>query len=229
MLIIYDCDGTLIDSEGIACSVCAEALTAIGVPYTTAMFAERYAGRPARETWAHVGATYGVTFPPGFNEAINTEIHARLDAGVQAVEGVRAAILAIDGARCVASSTGTRQLNRNLATAGLADLFGEHVFSVHQVKRGKPAPDVFLFAASQMGADPDQCLVIEDTVAGVTAARRAGMRALGFTGANHGGPGLDQRLIAAGASAIIVHMRDLPQAVSAHRAGPMGTQAKRPA
>ena len=68
MLIIYDCDGTLIDSEGIACSVCAEALSGLGVPYTTEMFAARYAGRPARETWDHVIATYGVTLPDGFNE-----------------------------------------------------------------------------------------------------------------------------------------------------------------
>jgi HAD superfamily hydrolase (TIGR01509 family) len=217
MLTIFDCDGTLIDSEGIACSVCAEALRRIGVPYTTAEFAARYAGRPARETWAHVRETYGVTLPEGFNEAINREIHRRLDAGVQPVEGVRAAVLAIGGARCVASSTGTVQLNKNLVTAGLADLFAPHVFSVHQVRRGKPAPDVFLFAASQMGADPADCLVIEDTVAGVTAARRAGMAVLGFSGANHSGPGLEERLLAAGARAVVAHMRDMPAAVAALR------------
>ena len=217
MLTIYDCDGTLIDSEGIACSVCAEALTGIGVPYTTALFAERYAGRPARETWEHVKAVYGVTLPEGFNAAINAEIHRRLDAEVQAVEGAREAILAIGGLRGVASSTGTVQLRKNLVTAGLADLFGEHVYSAQQVRRGKPAPDVFLFAASQIGGDPADVLVVEDTVAGVTAARRAGMRAIGFTGANHSGPGLDQRLRAAGAEIVVHHMRDLATAVAALR------------
>lgn len=206
---IYDCDGTLIDSEGIACSVCAGALTAIGVPYTTEMFAARYAGRPARETWEHVTRVYGVRLPEGFNQSVNAEIHRRLDAEVQAVEGVRQAVEMIGEMRCVASSTGISQLKKNLATAGLSDLFGDSVFSASQVKRGKPAPDVFLYAASQMGADPADCLVIEDTVAGVTAARRAGMRVLGFVGANHGGEGLEARLTAAGALAIAPHMRDL--------------------
>ncbi len=210
MLTIFDCDGTLIDSEGIACSVCADALTSIGVPYTTSMFAERYAGMPARATWDHIRATYGVTLPDGFNDAVNREIHRRLDAEVTAVEGAAAAISAIAGPRCVASSTGLTQLRRNLTTAGLIDLFGDHVFSVSQVRRGKPAPDVFLYAASQMGADPADTIVIEDTVAGVTAARRAGMRVIGFVGANHGGPGIDERLERAGAMAIVATMAELP-------------------
>jgi len=217
MLMIYDCDGTLIDSEGIACSVCAEALSAIGVPYTTALFAERYAGRPARETWEHVRQAYGVTLPDGFNQAINQEIHRRLDAEVMAVAGAREAILSIAGPRCVASSTGTVQLRKNLVTAGLIDLFGEAVYSAIQVKRGKPAPDVFLFAASQMGGDPAETLVVEDTVAGVTAARRAGMRAIGFTGANHSGPGLEQRLRDAGAERVVETMAELAAAVAALR------------
>lgn len=217
MLTIFDCDGTLIDSEGIACSVCAEALTGVGVPYTTEMFARRYAGMPARATWEHVRKAYGVDLPEGFNEAINAEIHRRLDAEVEAVAGAREAVMAVEGPRCVASSTGLNQLRKNLTTAGLIDLFGDHVFSVSQVKRGKPAPDVFLFAASQMGADPADIVVIEDTVAGVTAARRAGMRVIGFTGANHGGEGLDARLITAGAGTIIHHMRDLATALKALR------------
>lgn len=217
MLTIYDCDGTLIDSEGIACSVCADALTGIGVPYTTSLFAERYAGRPARETWEHITSHYSVALPDGFNAAINAEIHRRLDAEVQAVDGAREAILAIAGARCVASSTGLTQLRKNLQTTALLDLFGDAVFSASQVKRGKPAPDVFLFAASQMGADPGDIVVIEDTVAGVTAARRAGFRAIGFTGANHSGDGLHARLLQAGAVHVVTHMRELPQAVESLR------------
>lgn len=213
MLTIYDCDGTLIDSEGIACSVCADALSGIGVPYTTQMFAARYAGMPARETWEHVTRKYGVILPEGFNAAINAEIHRRLDEEVVAVDGVRAAVAEMDGPRCVASSTGIVQLRKNLTTAGLIDLFGEAVFSASQVKRGKPAPDVFLYAASQMGCDPTDTLVIEDTVAGVTAARRAGMRSIGFMGANHAGDGMEQRLREAGAALVIHHMRELSEAV----------------
>lgn len=208
-LIIFDCDGTLIDSEGIACSVCADALTGLGVPYTTALFAARYAGMSARQTWERITRQYGVTLPEGFNAAINAEIHRRLDDGVLPVEGVREAVQAIGAPRCVASSTGLVQLRKNLATAGLIDLFGEDVFSASQVRRSKPAPDVFLYAASQMGADPSETLVVEDTVAGVTAARRAGMRAIGFIGANHAGEGMEARLAEAGAVVVIHHMRDL--------------------
>lgn len=218
MLIIYDCDGTLIDSEGIACSVCAEALSGLGVPYSKEMFAERYAGKPARETWQEVVSRYGVTLPEGFNARINAEIHRRLDAGVLAVDGARDAVIALAGPRCVASSTGLVQLRKNLATAGLIDLFDPHVFSVSQVKRGKPAPDVFLFAASQMGFDPAETIVIEDTVPGVTAARRAGMRAIGFTGAHHGGDGIEARLFGAGADRVVSAMSDLADAVAALRA-----------
>lgn len=217
MLLIYDCDGTLIDSEGIACSVCADALTGIGVPYTTALFAARYAGMPARETWEKITRQYGVTLPEGFNARINAEIHRRLDEGVLPVAGARAAIEALEGPRCVASSTGIVQLRKNLTTAGLIDLFGDAVFSASQVKRGKPAPDVFLYAASQMGADPADTLVVEDTVAGVTAARRAGMRVLGFIGANHAGEGMEQRLTEAGALRVLHHMRELPEAVRGAR------------
>src|SRR6185295_6155870 len=95
---------------------------------------------------------------------------------------------------CVASSTRLEGLRRNLGTAGLLSLVDPHVFSASQVKRGKPAPDVFLFAASQMGVDPADCLVIEDSVAGVTAARRAGMEVLGFNGGSHVDDTLPDRL-----------------------------------
>ena len=218
MLIIYDCDGTLIDSEGIACGVCAEALSGIGIPYTTALFAERYAGMPARATWEVVRQKYGVELPEGFNQQINSEIHRRLDTEVLPVAGAREAILSIEGTRCVASSTGLVQLRKNLGTAGLIDLFDPHIFSVSQVKRGKPAPDVFLYAASQLGYDPAHTIVIEDTVAGVTAARRAGMRAIGFTGANHAGEGTSDRLVAAGAEVVIANMVELAAAIAIIRA-----------
>jgi beta-phosphoglucomutase-like phosphatase (HAD superfamily) len=96
----------------------------------------------------------------------------------------------------------------------LIDLFDPHIFSVSQVKRGKPAPDVFLFAASQLGGDPSETIVIEDTVAGVTAARRAGMRPIGFTGANHAGDGMADRLMAAGAECVIESMSELERAIA---------------
>ncbi len=117
--------------------------------------------------------------------------------------------------RCVASSTSLEPLRHNLALAGLIDLFDPHIFSASQVARGKPEPDVFLFAAAQMDVAPARCLVLEDSVPGVLAARAAGMRVAGFTGASHDKPGLRERLLAAGAAAVVEDYAEWPRTVAA--------------
>jgi len=109
-------------------------------------------------------------------------------------------------------------LKKNLEFTGLAPLFGDHIYSASQVARGKPAPDVFLFAASQLGVDPTHAVVIEDSVAGVTAALRAGMRAIGFAGANHGAEDLHDRLVKAGALTVIDRLAELPPIIADLRA-----------
>ena len=111
--------------------------------------------------------------------------------------------------RCVASSTGLPLLRQNLDRTGLLPFFDPGVFSVTQVKRGKPAPDVFLYAASQMGADPSRCIVVEDSLAGVTAARRAGMDVIGFMGGGHSSPALRATLMQAGARRIAASAAEL--------------------
>lgn len=216
--IIYDCDGTLIDSEHIAGSVCAEALTRAGWPMTMRQFNARFNGVPAKEVWAILRAELPFELPAGFNEAINAEIYRRYETELTIVPGVVAAIEAIPGLRAVASSTNLARLQANLEFTGLAPLFGPHVYSASQVARGKPAPDVFLFAASQLGVDPAQAIVIEDSLAGVIAARRAGMRVIGFTGACHGDERIGERLAEAGARPVLDRMADLPRAVAELRA-----------
>lgn len=211
--IIYDCDGTLIDSEHIAGSVCAEALTKLGFPTTMEAFNARFNGVPAAETWATIRGELPVDLPPGFNEAINAEIYRRFESELEAIPGVAEAIERIGGKRAVASSTRLPVLQRNLEKTGLARFFDPHIYSASQVARGKPAPDVFLYAASQIGADPARTLVIEDSVAGVAAGIRAGMTVIGFHGASNGIQELDARLIAAGAVMVIASMADLPDAV----------------
>ncbi|MCZ8374362.1 MAG: HAD family phosphatase [Beijerinckiaceae bacterium] len=213
--IIYDCDGTLIDSEHIAGSVCAEALSSIGYPITMEAFNSRFNGIPVAATWAMLRAEIGRPLPEGFNEAINAEIYRRMALELKPIEGVAEAIATIGGNRAVASSTSLEPLWRNLRKTGLADLFEPHIYSATQVARGKPAPDVFLYAASQIGVDPHQAVVIEDSVAGVMAARRAGMRVIGFSGASNGIVDLQDRLAQAGAVAVIRHMSGLPEAVEA--------------
>lgn len=213
--IIYDCDGTLIDSEHIAGSVCAEALTSIGYPITMEAFNTRFNGIPVAKTWEMLRAEIDRPLPDGFNEAINAEIYRRMALELKPVEGVAEAIATIGGNRAVASSTSLEPLWRNLRKTGLADLFEPHIYSATQVARGKPAPDVFLYAASQIGVDPHEAIVIEDSVAGILAARRAGMRVIGFSGASNGIADLQHRLERAGAIIVIHHMSGLPDAVEA--------------
>lgn len=211
--ILYDCDGTLIDSEHIAGSVCAAALTELGFPMTMEIFNTRFNGVPAAQTWEILRAEIPFALPDGFNAAINAEIYRRYEEELHPIPGVVEAVQTIGGRRAVASSTNLQRLRLNLEKTGLAPLFDPHIYSATQVARGKPAPDVFLFAASQVGVDPAHAIVIEDSVAGVIAAKRAGMRVIGFHGASNGITGLEEKLAAAGAEIVVSRMPDLPHAV----------------
>ncbi|MCA0401054.1 MAG: HAD family phosphatase [Proteobacteria bacterium] len=215
--ILYDCDGTLIDSEHIAGSVCAEALTRIGFPMTMETFNARFTGIPAPRTWEILKEEIPFALPEGFNEAIDAEIYRRFESELQPIPGAAEAVRAIGGKRAVASSTRLDSLRKNLIRTGLAPLFDPHIYSASEVARGKPAPDVFLYAAAKIGVDPANAIVIEDSVAGVTAGLRAGMRVIGFHGASNGVEGLDARLLAAGALMVVHHMDRLPEAVAALR------------
>lgn len=219
MLVIFDCDGTLIDSEIIASAIDAEALTRLGRPTTPAEFSRRFTGIPYRDIWALIEQELGRPLPDGFLEEMKIVSHKRFAEELTVIDGVHDAVAAVAGLglkRCIASSTQLEGLRRNLTTTGLIDVFDPHVFSASQCARGKPAPDVFLLAASQMGADPADCLVVEDSVAGVTAARRAGMPVIGFTGGGHADDELADRLSAAGAAVVLSAMRDLPRIAAAH-------------
>ncbi len=208
-LVIFDCDGVLINSEEIASAVCVEALAELGLRLTLQQYASRYSGRPVADAWRLVEADHGKPLPTGFREKVDTEVLRRFSLSLEPIDGVVDMLKGLRLPRCVASSTTLPLLKGNLAQVGLAGFFDPSVFSVSQVKRGKPAPDVFLFAASQMGADPHRCLVIEDSAAGVTAARRAGMRAIGFSGGGHTAPDHAEKLTAQGAFAVVHAMREL--------------------
>ena len=209
-LVIFDCDGVLINSEEIASGVCVEALATLGMHLTLQQYAARYSGRPVVDAWRRVEEDHGGALPEGFRERVDTEVLRRFSLSLEPMEGVVEVLAGLRLPRCVASSTSLPLLRSNLAQVRLDGYFEPAVFSVSQVKRGKPAPDVFLFAASQMGADPTHCLVIEESAAGVTAARRAGMKVIGFSGGGHAAPDHADRLRAAGAVTVVHAMRELP-------------------
>jgi HAD superfamily hydrolase (TIGR01509 family) len=219
MLLILDCDGVLIDSETIAMEVDAEFLTQLGLPHTPEEAALRFVGIPHKDFIRTIEAELGRALTADELDGHELDYRNRMRDHLRPIDGVRGAIERLELPFCVASSTAMPSLRRNLATAGIVDLFDPHIFSASQVRRGKPAPDVFLFAASQMGADPGQILVVEDSVPGVTAARRAGFRVIGFVGGGHIPPGHADRLMAAGAVATFTHMDHLVDMVGAYHPG----------
>ena len=212
MLLIFDCDGVLVDSESLSCRIDAEFLTQIGIPYTAEEIARQFLGVSLKTMIARIEAERGCRLPDDFSERLNSILFARFETDLKPIEGVRDAILSLPYPRCVASSSVPERIALSLRITGLSDLFDD-IFSSTQVPRGKPAPDLFLHAASNMKARPEDCLVIEDSVAGVQAALAAGMRVIGFTGGGHCGPDHAEKLRQAGAPLVIDRMADLPDAV----------------
>ena len=216
MLLIFDCDGVLVDSELLACRTDAEALTELGFPYTTEQIMRRFVGVSLKDMVAAIEAEHRRALPADFGARLTRRLLDRFETELKPIAGVREALLALPDRRCVASSSTPDRIASSLRAAGLADLF-EHVFSAVEVSRGKPAPDLFLHASARMGVPPRACLVIEDSPSGVQAARAAGMPVIGFAGGGHCGPGHRDKLIAAGAERVLADMRELTDAVEAIR------------
>ena len=212
-LVIFDCDGVLVDSEVISCRAHAETLTRHGYPITPDQVLERFSAcSTAQGEFGSRSRTRPRAFPTIFKSQMKQDDAAVATPAIcKPYSTYHEAIAAISLPKCVASS-GSRRRNSLTASAcaGLYDRLAPHIFSASQVKRGKPAPDLFLFAAGQMQAAPARCLVIEDSVPGVTGAVAAGMTVLGFHGGSHCRPGHGDRLRAAGAAAMFDDMRQLP-------------------
>lgn len=213
-LLIFDCDGVLVDSEPLANAILAETLTALGRPMTAAESMRTQIGRSLADILRETSAIVGRPIPDTVGATMNERLFVRFRQELRAIEGVEEALARLPQPRCLASSSRPERIDLALETTGLARWF-EHRFSAVHVARGKPAPDLFLLAAREMGFAPSNALVIEDSVAGVAAARAAGMPAIGFVGGGHAGPDLAGRLMEAGARQVIAHMRDLPGAVAA--------------
>ena len=182
-LVIFDCDGVLVDSEPISNGVLAELLTAAGVPTTPETSMERYMGGSMAAVVADAEARRGSRLPDGFVEGYYAACTAAFDAELTAVPGIEAALDALgDRPTCVASSGRHEKIRHTLGLTGLLPRFEGRIFSAHEVARGKPAPDLFLHAAERMGFAPARCAVVEDAPVGVAAALAAGMAAFGYVG-----------------------------------------------
>jgi HAD superfamily hydrolase (TIGR01509 family) len=213
-LLIFDCDGVLVDSEYLFARVASQCLSEIGIALGSEEAAQRFAGVSIKDMLAALGREHGVSLPDGFEDLVirrEDEAYARL---LEPIRGVREAVLSIPWARCLASSSLPERISASLAVTRLDDLFAETAcFSTALVARGKPAPDIFLHAARQMGETPESCIVVEDSVPGIQGAVAAGMRAVGFIGGRHCGDGHGERLRASGAHKVIAEMTQLREAV----------------
>lgn len=210
-LVIFDCDGVLVDSEIAFNRIIADQLTACGYPVDTDTAIARFTGMSMPSLMAIVEAELGRSLPGDFAPRCRAEADRIFDAELQPVPGVAEVLAAHEGLRCVASSSAPQRIERSLRTTGLIDHFHpDALFSAAMVARGKPSPDLFLFAAERMGIGPADCIVIEDSLPGVEAAVAAGIPVLGFTGGGHIRDGHDEKLRDRGATDVFGDMALLP-------------------
>ncbi len=220
-LVIFDCDGVLVDSELIALGVTRRRLDAAGLRMTDEETRKRFLGQRLDSVISRIESELGTLLPKAFPDELSREILSTFARELKGVEGVRQAVEGLRARVCVASSSAPERVRHSLRLAGYENLFAPNIFSATEVAEGKPSPDLFLHAARVMGAAPKDCLVIEDSVAGVAAARAAGMTVFGFVGASHFSP-LDQgaHLTAAGAELLFDNMARLPDLIAARAARP---------
>lgn len=213
-LLIFDCDGVLIDSEPLVNRVHAETLALCGYAIGEEALLERFCGVSDADMLATIAREWGRSLPADYRSRVALRLKEDYRRALRPIPGIARALSELALPVCVASSSVPAQLRLGLEVTGLLGFFDPHLFSATMVARGKPAPDLFLHAAERMGAAPRHCLVIEDSLAGVMAARAAGMTAFGFCGGSHCRPGHGQRLLARGAALILEDMRALPTTIA---------------
>ncbi|MEQ5777362.1 HAD family hydrolase [Thalassospira sp. NFXS8] len=218
--VLFDCDGVLVNSEPISLSTLVDVLAHFGAPLSGEEVARRFTGRSSAAPIEHIhietGRDVSAEFKPYFYDRLfvryETELHKITD-----IDNVLAALKKRGIPFCISSSSSVQRLETTMRITGLGHWFGSRIYSADFVQNGKPAPDLFLHAANDMGFDPAGCLVIEDSVAGVQAAIAAGMTCWGFVGGGHYEGTRDvatQRLIEAGAHQVFENMADIAVAIA---------------
>ncbi|MEV7520272.1 HAD family hydrolase [Streptomyces sp. NPDC091371] len=217
-LVIFDCDGVLVDSERIAARVQVVLGAELGWPLTEQEVVERFIGRSSASIHEQIAARLGEDTAAVWSGRFEQLHREAVDEGLSPVDGLPEALDALTLPTCVASSGSHEKMRHTLGRTGLYGRFAGRIHSATEVARGKPAPDLFLYAARRMGVDPAACAVVEDSRPGVQAARAAGMRAFGYAG----GLTPAERLEGAG-TVVFRDMRDLPRLVAgASRSGHAG-------
>lgn len=197
--IIFDCDGVLVDSEFIASQVSLRMLEPYGVAMTAKDYARLFAGKVEEDIIGVIKKEYNINLPEDYVPKLKLAIEHALDNELQPIPGVKETLSNIQKKVGVASNSRLVRVIHSLKIADLSDIFEKNLFAAEMVAQPKPHPDVYLLAAEKLHADPSECLVVEDSVTGVTAAAAAGMHVIGFLGASHIYEGHGQKLMQAGA------------------------------
>lgn len=207
--IIFDCDGVLVDSEILASQVSLRMLKPYGFEMSPKEYARLFAGKVEEDILEIIRCDYQIDLPDDFLPKLRLEIEYSLDHELQPIQGVKETIAKIHVTKAVVSNSRLVRVISSLKVAGLSDLFGERIFAAEMVENPKPAPDVYLYAASQLGVNPSECLVVEDSQSGVMAAYKAGMQVIGFLGASHIPEGHELTVKQAGAFTIAANVEEL--------------------
>ncbi len=213
-LVIFDCNGVLVDSEPIAAAVLAEALKRIGLSASAETVMRRFHGRRPADIFATVETATATKLPFDFPATVAAETLRRMRSELRAMAHAAHALTWIRGPKAVASSSPPDRIRVSLEVTGLIRFFEPRLFSASYVRRGKPAPDLFLLAAARSETDPANCIVVEDSAPGVTAAAAAGMTPIGFVGGSNAPGRLANDLLAAGARNVVADLRSLKSAIT---------------
>jgi HAD superfamily hydrolase (TIGR01509 family) len=205
-LVIFDCDGVLVDSEPIAIRIDAQIFAEFGLSMSEEEFIDRFVGRSPSVTWGALEQHVGHPLPDDLPARAQAMFNEAYERELEPIDGIVQALGQITSRTCVASSSEPDRLEYKLKRTGLYDRFAGRIFSASEVEHGKPAPDLFLHAARQMGVSPAECAVVEDSQYGVQAARAAGMAAFGYAGSV-----TPARMLEGPGTTVFDDMRELPR------------------
>ena len=212
-MVIFDCNGVLVDGEQLATAIVSQEFMRAGFPLTPDVVARYFTGRRLADMFGEVELAARRKLPEHFAATVTSAILHRFRAELRATRHITYALTWLRGPKCVASSSSLDRIRVSLEATDLIRFFEPYLFSGNDVDKGKPAPDLFLHAAAKMGVPSGDCVVVEDSPVGVAAGVAAGMTVIGFVGGTHAGPKLGHHLQAAGARAVINDMRALKSTI----------------
>ena len=213
-LIIFDCDGVLVDSEPLAMDILLQTVAEVGLELDAAEAFDAYLGKSLASVCDLLRSEHRVDIDAEALERMRERLYEAIRRELRPIPGMADTLSKLEQPFCVASSSQWERIGLELDVTGLSPFFDRNIFSASMVRHGKPAPDLFLYAAQEMHVAPAECIVVEDSPAGISAAVGAGMRAFGFTGGSHAqSESHRQGLVALGAQQVLADMLQLPDLI----------------